>query len=276
MGIKKFKPTTPTRRFGSVSTFDEITTDKPYKPLTYIKKRSGGRNNHGHITCRHRGGGAKRRIRIIDFKRDKFDMEAVVKTIEYDPNRSARIALVEYEDNEKRYILAPKGLKVGETIKSGKQVEPKNGNRLPIRAIHPGTPIYNIELRPGQGGKLVRSAGAMAHIAAKDEPYANIKMPSGEVRKIHLDCYATVGQVSNTDHENVTLGKAGRKRYLGIRPTVRGVVMNPVDHPHGGGEGKTSGGRHPSTPWGKATKGLKTRKRNKDTNKYIVKDRRKK
>lgn len=276
MAIKKFKPITPTRRYGSVSAFDEITTDKPYKPLTYIKKNTGGRNSHGHITCRHRGGGAKRRIRIVDFKRDQYDMPATVLTIEYDPNRSARIALVEYADKTKKYILAPVGLKVGETIVSGPNVEPKVGNRLPIRAIHAGTPIYNIELRAGQGGKLVRSAGGLAHIAAKEEPYANIKMPSGEIRKIHLDCYATVGQLSNLDHENITLGKAGRKRWLGIRPTVRGVAMNPVDHPHGGGEGKTSGGRHPSTPWGMATKGLKTRKRNKDTNKFIVKDRRKK
>lgn len=275
MAIKKFKPTTPTRRFGSVATFDEITTDKPYKPLTYIKKRTGGRNSHGHITVRHRGGGHKRRIRIIDFKREKFGVPAKVLTIEYDPNRSARIALVEYEDKEKRYIIAPDGLRVGDIVESGKGVEMKTGNHMPLGEIHPGTPIHNIELRAGQGAKLVRAAGGVAQIAAKEAPYAHIKMPSGEVRKIRLDCFATVGQCSNSDHENITLGKAGRKRWKGVRPTVRGVVMNPVDHPHGGGEGRTSGGRHPSTPWGIATKGKKTRQRSKASNKFIVKDRRK-
>ncbi len=275
MGIIKHKPTTPTRRFSSVSSFDEITTDKPYKPLTYVKKSSGGRNSHGHITCRHRGGGHKKRYRIIDFKRNKHDIEATVLTIEYDPNRSARIALVEYEDGEKRYILAPDGLKVGDKVMSGLNAEIKKGNHLPLRLIPPGTPVFNIELRPNQGGKLVRAAGAVASIAAKEGKFAHIKMPSGEVRMIPTDCYATIGQSSNVDHENISLGKAGRKRWLGIRPTVRGVAMNPVDHPHGGGEGKTSGGRHPSTPWGVSTKGFKTRKRNKSTNKFIVKDRRK-
>ncbi len=275
MALIKRKPTTPSRRYSTVSSFEEITTDKPYKPLTYVKKSSGGRNSNGHITCRHRGGGHKKRHRIIDFKRLKHDMEATVLTIEYDPNRSARIALIQYEDGVKKYMLAPNGLKVDDKIMSGPKSEIKLGNHLPLRLIPPGSQIHNIELRPKQGGKLVRSAGTNATIAAKEGGFVHIKMPSGEVRMIPVECYATIGQVSNVDHENVSLGKAGRKRWLGIRPTVRGVVMKPVDHPHGGGEGRTSGGRHPSTPWGKATKGLKTRKRNKATNKFIVKDRRK-
>ena len=276
MGLNKFKPTTPTRRFGSVSDFEGITTAKPYKALTYMKKDSGGRNSHGHITCRHRGGGHKRRYRIVDFKREKHNTKATVRTIEYDPNRSAYIALVEYKDGERRYILAPDGLKVGAVIMSGEDAELKAGNHLPLALIPAGSPIHNIELRPGQGGKLIRAAGAVAYIAAKEETFAHIKMPSGEVRMIKLNCYATIGQCSNIDNGSITLGKAGRKRWLGFRPTVRGVAMNPVDHPLGGGEGKSSGGRHPSTPWGKATKGLKTRKRNKATNRFIVKDRRKK
>lgn len=275
MALKKHKPTTPTRRFSSGSKFDEITTSKPYKPLTYIKKSSGGRNSHGHITCRHRGGGHKRRVRIVDFKRNKYGMSADVLTIEYDPNRSARIALIQYEDGVKKYMLAPDGLKVGDKVMSGDGAEIRTGNHMPLAVIPAGTPIHNIELRPKQGAKLVRAAGGVAQIAAKEAPFAHIKMPSGEVRMIKLDCYATVGQVSNTDHENISLGKAGRRRWMGFRPTVRGVAMNPVDHPLGGGEGKTSGGRHPSSPWGKAAKGLKTRRRNKSTNKFIVKDRRK-
>ena len=274
MTLKKYKPKTPTRRFANVSSFEEITAHKPYKPLTYMKKSSGGRNAHGHITCWQRGGGHKRRYRMIDFKRD--NIEAAVLSIEYDPNRSTLIALVQYKDGEKRYILAPDGLKVGDTVASGENIGFKTGNHMPLAVIPAGTPIHNIELRASQGGKLVRAAGSVAQIAAKEEPFAHIKMPSGEIRMIKLNCYATIGQCSNSDSENITYGKAGRKRWLGIRPTVRGVVMNPVDHPHGGGEGKSSGGRHPSTPWGSPTKGFKTRKRNKSSNRFIVKDRRKK
>lgn len=275
MGLIKFKPTTPTRRFGSVSDFAEITTDKPYKPLTVIKKRTGGRNLYGHITTYHKGGGHKRRIRLVDFKRLRHDVEATIKTIEYDPNRSSRIALIEYPDGEKQYIIAPDGLMVGQKVSSGPSVEVKVGNHLPLKNIPEGTPIHNIELVPGCGGKLVRAAGGLAHIMSKESEFAHLKLPSGEVRMIKLDAYATVGQCSNIDHENVAYGKAGRKRWLGIRPTNRGVSMNPVDHPMGGGEGKTSGGRHPVSPWGQKSKGLKTRKRNKTTNRYIVKDRRK-
>lgn len=274
MGLVKFKPTTPTRRFGNVSDFSEITTDKPYKPLTEIKKRTGGRNLYGHITTYHKGGGHKRRLRMIDFKRQRHDVEATVCTIEYDPNRSSRIALIEFPDGEKKYIIAPDGLSVGQRVTSGSNVEVKVGNHLPLRNIPEGTPIHNVELVPGQGGKLVRSAGGLAHIMSKENEFAHLKLPSGEVRMIKLDAFATVGQCSNLDHENLVLGKAGRKRWLGIRPTTRGVAMNPVDHPLGGGEGKTSGGRHPVSPWGKLTKGKKTRKRNKTTNRYIVKDRR--
>jgi len=275
MGLIKFKPTTPTRRFGSVSDFAEITTDKPYKPLTVIKKRTGGRNLYGHITTYHKGGGHKRRLRLVDFKRLRHDVEATIKTIEYDPNRSSRIALVEYPDGEKQYIIAPDGLTVGQKVSSGPSVEVKVGNHLPLRNIPEGTPIHNIELVPGCGGKLVRAAGGLAHIMSKENEFAHLKLPSGEVRMIALGAYATVGQCSNIDHENIVYGKAGRKRWLGIRPTNRGVSMNPVDHPMGGGEGKTSGGRHPVSPWGQKSKGLKTRKRNKTTNRYIVKDRRK-
>lgn len=276
MGIIKHKPTTPTRRFSSVADFSEITTDKPYKPLTIVKKSSGGRNNHGHITSRHRGGGHKRRIRLVDFKRLKVGVEAKVLTVEYDPNRSARIALIQYQDGHKSYILAPDDLKVGQAVMSGDKAEVRLGNHLPLRLIPPGTPVHNIEMRPGQGAKLARSAGAVGHILSKEEKYAHIKLPSGEVRMIPVDCYATIGQVSNPDHENISYGKAGRFRWLGIRPQSRGVAMNPVDHPLGGGEGKSSGGRHPVTPWGKATKGLKTRKRSKASSKYIVRDRRRK
>ncbi len=275
MGLIKFKPTTPTRRFGSVSDFADITTDKPYKPLTEIKKRTGGRNLYGHITTYHHGGGHKRRLRLVDFKRSRHDVEATIKTIEYDPNRSSRIALIEFPDGEKQYIIAPDGLTVGQKVSSGPSVEVKVGNHLPLRNIPEGTPIHNVELEPGRGGKLVRAAGGLAHIMSKENEFAHLKLPSGEVRMIKLEAYATVGQCSNIDHENVSYGKAGRKRWLGIRPTNRGVSMNPVDHPMGGGEGKTSGGRHPVSPWGQKSKGLKTRKRNKTTNRYIVKDRRK-
>ncbi len=275
MGLIKYKPTTPTRRFTSVSDFAEITTDKPYKPLTLPKRGTGGRNAHGHITSRHRGGGHKRRIRIIDFKRRKMDVTATVLTIEYDPNRSARIALIQYADGEKTYILAPEGLKVGETLANGEKAEVKLGNHLPLRNIPPGTPVFNIEFEPGQGGKMVRSAGSVAQILSKENDFAHIKLPSGETRMVSLNCAATIGQASNLDHGNISYGKAGRYRWLGIRPQSRGVAMNPVDHPMGGGEGKSSGGRHPVSPWGQKSKGLKTRRRSKPSNKYIVKDRRK-
>ncbi|MBU9889906.1 MAG: 50S ribosomal protein L2 [Candidatus Omnitrophica bacterium] len=275
MGLIKFKPTTPTRRYGNVSDFAEITTDRPYKPLTYIKKGTGGRNNHGHVTSRRIGGGHKRRIRIVDFRRSRFDMPATVLTVEYDPNRSARIALVEYGDGVKSYILCPDGLKVGEQVVSGRDAEVKVGNHLPLEKIPEGTMIHNIELRPGLGGKLVRAAGVVAQILAKENDYAHIKLPSGEVRLVPVKAFATVGQCSNIDNENVILGKAGRSRWLGRRPVSRGVVRNPVDHPLGGGEGKSKGGNHPQSPWGQKSKGLKTRARYKTTNKYIVKDRRK-
>ena len=275
MPLIKFKPTTPTRRFGNVDDFADITATKPYRPLTECKKSSGGRNSNGHITSRHRGGGHKRRYRLVDFRRIRHGVEAKVLTVEYDPNRSARIALVEYSDGEKAYILCPDGLKVGQTIMSGETAEVKVGNHLPLRLIPEGTPIHNIELYPGLGAKLVRSAGTVAQILSKENEYAHIKLPSGEVRMIPLKSYATVGQCSNLDHENLSLGKAGRSRWLGIRPASRGVAKNPVDHPMGGGEGKSKGGNHPQSPWGQAAKGLRTRKKHKTTNKYIVKDRRK-
>ncbi len=240
-----------------------------------MKKSSGGRNNYGNITSRHRGGGHKRRYRIIDFKRNRLGVPATVLTVEYDPNRSARIALVEYTDGEKSYILCPDGLKVGEQVMSGPDVEVKIGNHLPLQKIPEGTMIHNIELKPGRGGKLVRSAGVVAQILAKENDMAHIKLPSGEVRLVPAAAFATVGQCSNIDNENVLLGKAGRSRWLGIRPCSRGVARNPVDHPLGGGEGKSKGGNHPQSPWGQKSKGLKTRKRDKATNKYIVKDRRK-
>ena len=274
MGIIKFKPTTPTRRFGNVYDFAELTVEKPYKPLTEIKKRTGGRNLHGHITCRHKGGGHKRRIRLLDFYRKLHGIKAKVLTIEYDPNRSARIALIEYQAGEKSYILAPDTLKVGDFVESGEGAEVKIGNALPLKNIPPGTPVHCLEIIPGQGAKLVRSAGCAAQILSKENEYAHIKLPSGEVRMIPIESFATVGQCSNLDRENISWGKAGRRRWLGINPAVRGVAQNPVDHPLGGGEGKTSGGRHPVSPWGQQTRGLKTRKRNKLTNKYVVKDRR--
>ncbi len=275
MGLIKFKPTTPTRRFGSSSDFVEITTSKPYKPLTIPKRKTGGRNLYGHITTYHIGGGHKQRIRLVDFKRNKVNVEATVQTIEYDPMRTARIALIEYKDGEKSYILAPDGLKVGEHVMSGEQAEVKPGNHLPIRLIPDGTMIHNIELEVGRGGKLVRAAGGIAQILAKEGKYANVKLPSGEVRMIKVDASATVGQCSNIDRENIVWGKAGRSRWRGVRPTVRGTAMNPVDHPHGGGEGRAHGGRQPVSPWGQYSKGFKTRKRHKSTNKYIVRDRRK-
>ena len=252
--------------------FSEITTAKPEKSLLRPLKKTGGRNNLGRITVRHRGGGHKRRYRLIDFKRDKFDVPAKVATIEYDPNRSARISLLHYADGEKRYIIAPQGLNVGDVVVAGEQVDIKPGNALPLRAIPLGTNLHNIEMKPGKGGQLIRSAGTVAQLVAKDEQYAQLRLRSGEIRRIRIECMATVGAVSNPENMNINLGKAGRNRWLGRRPTVRGVAMNPVDHPHGGGEGKTAGGRHPVTPWGKPTKGYKTRKR-RDTDKYIVRRR---
>jgi large subunit ribosomal protein L2 len=275
MAIKKYKPTSPGRRFQTVSTFEEITATRPEPSLTVALKKTGGRNNLGRITSRHRGGGHKRFYRIIDFKRNKDSVPAKVATIEYDPNRSARIALLHYLDGEKRYIIAPEGLKVGDTIVSGADADIKIGNALPLRNIPPGTPIHNIELKKGKGAQIVRSAGTSAVIMAKEKMYAQVRLPSGEVRLVHLDCKATIGVVGNADHGNISIGKAGRSRWLGRRPKVRGVAMNPVDHPHGGGEGRTSGGRHPVTPWGVPTKGYKTRKKRKPSDKYIVRRRKK-
>jgi large subunit ribosomal protein L2 len=269
MPIKAYKPTSPGRRFQTVQTFDDITTSKPHKPLVENLHRSGGRNNHGELTSWWRGGGHKRLYRIIDFKRDKKDIPGKVSTIEYDPNRSARIALVTYADGEKRYILQPLGLKVGDTVVAGDTVDILPGNALPLKNIPLGTMLHNVELKPGKGGQIARSAGSSVQLVAKEGDYASVKMPSGEIRHIAMVCYATVGQVGNIDHENVSIGKAGRSRWLGRRPHNRGVVMNPVDHPHGGGEGKTSGGRHPVSPWGLPTKGYKTRNR-KATDKFIV------
>lgn len=274
MALIKFKPTTPGRRHGSGAVFSDITTDRPYKPLTVPIKSTGARNSHGHITSRHRGGGHKRRFRIIDFKRMKHNATAQVLTIEYDPNRSARIALVQYPDGEKSYILAPNGLQVGQNVMSGMEAEVKVGNHLPLRSIPEGTAICNIELEPGRGGKLVRSAGTLATILAKENNVAHVKLPSGEVRLFKLDSYATIGQCSNIDHENILLGKAGRSRWLGIRPQTRGVVQNPCDHPMGGGEGKSKSGEHPCSPWGQKSKGLKTRRPHKISNKLIIRDRR--
>jgi large subunit ribosomal protein L2 len=272
MPIKQYNPTSPGVRGMSVIVFDEITKKEPEKSLLTPLAGSGARNNQGRMTVRHRGGGHKRTYRIIDFKRDKWNIEAKVTAIEYDPNRSANIALLNYTDGEKRYILAPLGLKVGDTVCAGEDVDIKVGNALPLRAIPIGTTIHNIELRKGKGAQLVRGAGAAAQLSAKEDKYAHIKLPSGEVRLVHIDCMATIGQVGNLDHENISLGKAGKSRWLGHRPHTRGVAMNPVDHPLGGGEGKTSGGRHPVTPWGKPTKGYRTR-RNKKTDKFIIKRR---
>ena len=269
MAIKKVKPVSPGRRFQEYSTFEEITRTTPEKRLLKILKKSGGRNVNGRITTRHRGGGHKRHLRVIDFKRDKIGIPATVASIEYDPNRSARIALLNYVDGEKRYILAPLKLEVGSSVMSGPKVDIKPGNTLPLRHIPLGTDIHNIELRVGRGGQIVRSAGTHAQLMAKEGRYALVKLPSGELRMVLIDCNATVGQLGNVGHENIALGKAGRKRWLGRRPKVRGVAMNPVDHPMGGGEGRSSGGRHPCTPWGKPTKGYRTRK-NRKTDRYIV------
>jgi large subunit ribosomal protein L2 len=271
MAIKKYNPTSPGRRFQSVSDFAEITTNTPEKSLLKPLRKTGGRNSIGQVTVWHRGGGNKRALRIIDYKRDKVGIPAKVRTIEYDPNRSARIALLHYRDGEKRYIVAPAGLRIGDEIISGKGVEIKVGNTMPLSDMPLGTFIHNVELRPGQGAKLIRSAGASAQLIAKEDKYAQVKLPSGEVRFILSNCQATVGQVSNPDHENISYGKAGRIRWFGRRPIVRGVAMNPIDHPLGGGEGKASGGRPSCTPWGKP-EGIKTR-HNKRTNRLIIKRR---
>ncbi|MBF0980147.1 MAG: 50S ribosomal protein L2 [Clostridiales bacterium] len=274
MGIKKYNPTSPGRRGMTVSTFEEITKSTPEKALTVTLKKHSGRNVRGKITVRHRGGGYRPKYRIIDFKRNKDGIPAKVTAIEYDPNRSANIALVCYADGEKRYILAPLGLKVGNTIVSGPDADIQVGNALPLANIPVGTLIHNIEMKIGKGGQLVRSAGNAAQLMAKEDNYCQVRLPSGEVRKVRMECRATIGEVGNQDHSNIQIGKAGRKRHMGIRPTVRGSVMNPNDHPHGGGEGKTGIGRvSPVTPWGKPALGLKTRKKNKASNKYIVKRR---
>src|SRR5215472_8520984 len=275
MGIRTYRPYTETRRFQTGLTFEELTTNRPHKPLVEPKQRISGRNNQGELTIWRRGGGHKRQYRVIDFKRDKTGIPARVATVEYDPNRSAFISLLHYADGEKRYILYPSGLKVGDNVVSGPEADIVVGNALPLRNIPAGTMIHNLELRLGKGGQLVRSAGGAAQLLSKEGDYAQVRLPSGEVRRVHVDCMASIGQVGNLDHENISIGKAGRKRWMGIRPTVRGVAMNPVDHPLGGGEGKTSGGRHPATPWGQPTRGYKTRN-NKQTDRFIVKPREKK
>ncbi|HYE69410.1 MAG TPA: 50S ribosomal protein L2 [Anaerovoracaceae bacterium] len=274
MGIKKYNPTTPGLRGMTVSTFEEITTDTPERSLTVTLKKNAGRNVRGKITVRHRGGGYRPKYRIIDFKRNKDGIPGKVATIEYDPNRSANIALIFYADGEKRYIIAPNKLMVGDAVISGADADIKVGNALPVKNIPVGTVIHNIEMKPGKGGQMVRSAGNGAQLMAKEGDYASVRLPSGEVRRIRIECRATIGEVGNLDHENIKIGKAGRKRHMGIRPTVRGSVMNPNDHPHGGGEGKTGIGRvSPVTPWGKPALGYKTRKKNKPSNQYIVKRR---
>ena len=273
MGIKKFKPTSEGRRFMTVSDFAEITTDQPERSLVVSLSKKGGRNNRGRITVRHRGGGHKRRYRLIDFKRDKAEVPGTVATIEYDPNRSANIALIKYVDGEKRYILHPHGLQVGDTVISSDDADIKPGNAMRLTAVPLGSWVHNIELQIGHGGQMCRSAGTYAQLMAKDNGYALLRLPSGELRQVHLECKATIGQVGNLQHENLTVGKAGRSRWLGRRPKVRGAAMNPIDHPHGGGEGRTTGGRHPVTPWGKPTKGYKTRAKKKPSNKFIVKRR---
>jgi large subunit ribosomal protein L2 len=276
MGIKKFKPKTPTLRYRTVSDFSDVTKKSPEKPLLESLKKSGGRNNEGRITMRRRGGGHKRRYRLIDFKRKKLGVPSKVAAVEYDPNRSARIALLHYVDGEKSYILAPNELKVGDTIVAGPEADIKPGNALPLEKVPLGSMVHNVELIPGRGGQMARSAGSFAQLMAKEGKMATLRLPSGEMRMVRLECYATIGQVGNVDHENIVWGKAGRTRWLGRRPKVRGVAMNPIDHPLGGGEGKSSGGRHPVTPWGKPTKGHKTRKKHQLSDKYIVRRRQKK
>tara|TARA_Y100000590_G_scaffold444715_1_gene575817 strand:+ start:299 stop:1126 length:828 start_codon:yes stop_codon:yes gene_type:complete len=274
MAIKKLKPDTPSRRYMSVSSFEEITKRRPERKLTVALRKTGGRNNSGRITSRRRGGGHRRRYRIIDFKRNRFDSSATVLSIEYDPNRSSRIALVQYEDNDKKYIIAPDKLKVGDKIISSNEKVPfKDGNCTALKNIPDGMSVHNIELKPGKGAQMARSAGTYAKIMAKEKNMVTLKLPSGEIRMVLDRCLATIGIVGNKNHENIKIGKAGRSRWLGKRPKVRGVAMNPVDHPHGGGEGRTSGGRHPVSPWGTPAKGYKTRKKNKPSNKFIVKRR---
>ncbi len=273
MALKTFRPTTPTNRFKALPAFDEITKKKPESSLLETKKKSGGRNNHGRITTRHVGGGHKQKYRKVDFKRKKREIEATVIGIEYDPNRTARIALIEYTDGEKAYILAPAGLKVGAKVSAGENAAPEVGNALPLKSIPLGTALHNVELVPGRGGQIARSAGQQVILNNREGGYALVKMPSGEIRRIHESCYATIGQVGNVDHMNVSAGKAGRSRWLGVRPTVRGMVMNPVDHPMGGGQGKSKGGggrHHPVSPWGQLAKGFKTRRKHKTSSNFIV------
>lgn len=273
MAIRKLKPTTPGRRFMTLSTFQEVTKETPEKSLVTKINKSGGRNNLGRVTSRHRGGGHKRKYRVIDFKRNKFGVPAVVNAIEYDPNRTSRIALLFYKDGEKRYILAPEGLKVGDTVVSGSGSDIRVGNTLPLKEIPLGSFVHNVELKPGKGGQLGRSAGSSLQLMARENEMASLRLPSGEVRMIRTDCLATYGVIGNSDHENISIGKAGRNRWLGKRPFSRGVAKNPVDHPMGGGEGKTSGGGHPVSPWGQKAKGFKTRKPKNTSNKFIVKRR---
>jgi large subunit ribosomal protein L2 len=272
MAVKKYNPTSPGRRFLTTSSFEGVTKKEPERSLLEVRKKHSGRNNNGHITTRHKGGGTRKQYRIIDFKRTKDGIPAKVAAIEYDPNRTARIALLHYRDGEKRYILAPVGLEIGALVESGPAADIKIGNTLPLQSIPLGTVIHNIELRPGEGGKLVRSAGSAAQLMAKEDDYAQVRMPSGEVRKILIVCRATIGQLGNLDHENEVIGKAGRMRHMGKRPSVRGIAMNPVDHPHGGGEARSTSGRPPTTPWGQMTMGKKTR-RNKRTSSMIVRKR---
>src|SRR5215204_1961330 len=274
MALRKFKPTSPGRRFMTVSKFEEVTKSKPEKGLTGSAKKTGGRNNKGRITTRHKGGGHKRRYRVIDFKRLKDGIPAKVAAIEYDPNRSANIALLHYADGAKAYILAPARLRVGSSVESGPSADIKPGNALPLQNIPTGTLVHNVELKPGQGGKMARSAGSGIQLVGKDEGHGILRLPSGELRRVSLTCRATIGQVGNTDHENISGGKAGRSRWRGKRPTVRGSAMNPVDHPHGGGEGKSKGGRHPVTPWGVPTLGKRTRSKHKESDALIIRQRR--
>ena len=276
MPIKKYRPTTPSRRFMTVEDFSDLTKKAPEKALLEPKPEKAGRNNHGHITMRRRGGGHKQRYRVVDFRREKDGIPGKVVSIEYDPNRSARISLVNYADGEKRYILVPAKMEVGTVLDSGAKAEFQVGNTLPLRNIPLGTVVHNVELTPGKGGQMARAAGNGCQVLAKEGKFAALRLPSGEMRRVLLDCRATIGQVGNEEHSNISLGKAGRSRWLGRRPKVRGVVMNPVDHPHGGGEGRTSGGRHPVTPWGVSTKGHKTRKKKNRTNQYIIRRRKQK
>jgi len=273
MALKKFKPVTPSRRYMTVADFSGLTKKKPEKSLLRPIKKSGGRNNKGQVTARRIGGGHKRRYRLIDFRRAKHGIPAKIRAIEYDPNRSSHIALLVYADGDKRYILAPEGVQVGDSLMAGPTAEIRDGNSIPLRMVPPGTPLHNLELVPGKGAQVARAAGVGCQLMAKEGGIAHVKLPSGEVRVFNLDCYCTLGRVGNQDHQKVVLGKAGRSRWLGRRPKVRGVAMNPVDHPMGGGEGRSSGGRHPCTPWGKPTKGYKTRKKNKLSDKLIVRRR---